>query len=200
MTDAYVRTTYQGHTVNRRTAAILEVFNSRTGESSDALMSQGSYSSSVPQSAGTHDGGGAFDLSAFNWRKRVRVLRALGVAAWHRPLNWDGRGGSEHIHCECAGDKEMSAGGRAQLVEYANHEDGLADHARDTFPFHPKLVPFNYKAWQAEQTRRRRLARALTGAIKKLVQARANAHGELQRKGLSALIAKLRKQRAAATH
>ena len=52
----------------------------------------------VGASAGTHSKGGAFDLHQFT-TKAVYVARQMGAdASWHRPYNWDGHGGVEHMH------------------------------------------------------------------------------------------------------
>ena len=50
----------------------------------------------VPASGPTHDGGGVVDLLAEDWKRKVRVLRSIGFAAWHRTPDqgpWP-----EHIH------------------------------------------------------------------------------------------------------
>lgn len=130
------RTTYQGYRVNQGTAAILAALNKmvRTktfgGEKEDVSMMQGSYNGGgVAASAGTHDGGGAFDLSAFNATKRVRALRLLGVAAWHR-LPSEGPWGA-HIHGIVDGDGSASAGAKRQVDAYHNRRNGLANNAPD---------------------------------------------------------------------
>ena len=105
MTIWSARTTYQGRAINQGTKQILDALNKmvRTpafgGEKSDITMAQGGYNrGGVAASAGTHDGGGAFDLTEFNWGNRVRALRILGCAAWHRPYNCDNRSCSFSRH------------------------------------------------------------------------------------------------------
>ena len=145
--DPYKRTTHDGNTVNWRTKAMLLEMERRLGY--ELSVSQGSYNTGVSASAGTHDGGGAVDLSAFDWKNKVRAGRAVGFAMWHRPAIaglWP-----EHIHGIAIGDKEMSSGAAAQVVDYRNHRDGLASHAPDN-TWHPDPIPtFNYAKWLENQ-------------------------------------------------
>lgn len=49
-------------------------------------------------SGGTHADGGAFDTKYIG-DAAVWVARQMGAdATWHRPHDWDGRGGMEHVH------------------------------------------------------------------------------------------------------
>lgn len=49
-------------------------------------------------SAGTHSLGGAYDTKYIG-DAALWVARQMGAdATWHRPYNWDGRGGMEHVH------------------------------------------------------------------------------------------------------
>lgn len=100
-------------------------------------FSQGSYSSGVAASAGTHDGGGAVDVRCVGDSTSLKVLkvhylRAVGFAAWHRPYNWDGIGGGEHIHCEEIGNPNLSSGAKSQITQWNNGTNGLAGSPRDT--------------------------------------------------------------------
>ena len=134
--SATARTTYQGRTVNERTRQILEDANTILknkrygGETSDIVLVQGSYNgTAVSASAGTHAGGGAGDITAFNYANRVKVLRLLGVAAWYRPTLrnvW-----SAHIHFVVIGDNTASSGAKAQVTAYKNGRNGLANNAVD---------------------------------------------------------------------
>jgi hypothetical protein len=55
-----------------------------------------------PRSGGTHTDGGADDtypLTGVNVPAYVALSREMGAdATWHRPFNWDGRNGVEHVH------------------------------------------------------------------------------------------------------
>jgi hypothetical protein len=175
-TDAYERVTFGGVTLNRRTQAAFLTVQARPDTDNDWTLFQGSYHPGVSQSGGTHDGGGAIDVSPFNWEQRVHALRAVGFCAWHRPAIpgvW-----GEHIHAILRGDREMSTAAHEQVVQYDQHTDGLAGHGPDLFPYHPEDVRFDYPAYLAEQKRlKARLERArlaFANAVKSLVRARKN--------------------------
>ena len=52
----------------------------------------------APASGGTHTQGGAYD-TAWIGEAAIWVARQMGAdATWHRPHNWDGAGGMEHVH------------------------------------------------------------------------------------------------------
>lgn len=130
------KTSYQGKTVNWLGFYLIASLNKMLkdkkngAEKEDATLVQGGYNAGgVAASAGTHDGGGAFDFTPFNYANRVRCLRLLGVAAWHRtPSQGPWR---EHIHGIVDGDGTASSGAKAQVVDYHNHKNGLANHAAD---------------------------------------------------------------------
>lgn len=132
---AMERVTVDGKTLNRRTARMLAMwqFNCLT----DFYVVQGSYNSGVGASAGTHDGGGALDLSVYGWDDKfieyvVREGRRTGFAAWWRkylPRVWNA-----HIHAIALNDPEASSGAKAQMVDYRNRKDGLAGHGADPGP------------------------------------------------------------------
>lgn len=131
------RTTVDGKTVNQRTADMLAMwqFNSLR----DFYVVQGSYNAGgVSASAGTHDGGGAVDLSVYGLgttadkKWHVKQGRLAGFAAWYRPTlpgEWN-----EHIHAIAIGDGEMSSGAASQVRDYYAGRNGLASHAADPDP------------------------------------------------------------------
>lgn len=130
------KTTVDGKVVNQRTADMLALwqFNCLT----DFYVVQGSYNAGgVVQSAGTHDGGGAVDLSEYGWSDEFTKLvvlegRRCGWMAYHRPTlpgQWN-----EHIHAGALGDPEASYGLQQQFAEYRNGGDGLSGNSPDTGP------------------------------------------------------------------
>ncbi len=131
------RTTVDGKTVNERTLAMLKMwqFNALT----DYYVVQGSYNAGgVSQSAGTHDGGGAVDLSVYGLgsladkKWHVKQGRLAGWASYYRPTlpgHW-----SEHIHAIAIGDAEMSSGARSQVIDYYDGQDALAGSNPDQDP------------------------------------------------------------------
>lgn len=130
------RTTVDGKTLNVRTADMLRLwqFNSLT----DYYVVQGSYNSGVSASAGTHDGGGALDISVYGMpdvahkKWHVKQGRLAGFMAYYRPPLpgvWN-----EHIHAGALDDPEASSGLRTQFAEYRAGQDALADHRPDPDP------------------------------------------------------------------
>lgn len=126
------RTSVDGKSINKRTAAMLKTAEDRLGY--QLYVVQGSYNAGgVSQSAGTHDGGGAIDVSATSSPYEVvRALREVGFAAWYRtPAQgpW-----SAHIHAIAIGDDELSSGARNQVSAYYSGRNGLANNAADDGP------------------------------------------------------------------
>lgn len=91
----------------------------------DALM-QGSYNAGgVAASFGTHDGGGAVDLSVRDRVDRrvladeipllLAALRTAGFAAWLRDTGELYPGSPIHIHAIAVGDRDLSPAARAQI-------------------------------------------------------------------------------------
>jgi hypothetical protein len=103
-------------------------------------LTQGSYSTSVSASAGTHDGGGVVDISVSGLTttqrtKLVQDLRRAGFFAW---LRTPSQGFSYHIHAVAIGDRELSYAAKRQVTQGFNDRDGLAaagwDSAPDPYP------------------------------------------------------------------
>ena len=89
----------------------------------ELTVTQGCYSTAVGASAGTHAGGGVVDLAPFDQANKVRVLRDLGWAIWHRPAIaglWP-----EHIHGVMIGHPTLSPEAAAQVGDYRAGGDGL---------------------------------------------------------------------------
>lgn len=115
----------------------------------DLVVVQGSFNrGGVRQSAGTHDGGGAFDISVRGMSEQtaIRVVVALRKRygdAWLRSpkYGWPARLGGPHIHCIVADEPGLSYGARQQVYAYNNGRNGLASRARDPFP-RPAQHPF----------------------------------------------------------
>jgi hypothetical protein len=129
--DDYTRVWINGVQLNARTLAMLDhahalyaaqggVLDFRTG------LTQGSYNAGgVAASFGTHDGGGAVDLSVRNpadWavmydeiEPMLRTLRVAGFAAWLRDTGELYPDSPIHIHAIAIGDRELSEDARAQI-------------------------------------------------------------------------------------
>jgi peptidoglycan hydrolase-like protein with peptidoglycan-binding domain len=142
--------TYGGRRVNTRTRDMLAAADATLSFS--LVLSQGSYTSSNPSSAGTHDGGGVVDISVTSltttqrWQT-VRALRTVGFAAWLRnPSQGDW---PYHIHAVAVSDPDLAQAARNQVHDHYFGRNGLANHAADDTPSAYR-VPFTW--W--EQYRR----------------------------------------------
>lgn len=141
--DRYDKTTHDGRTVDKFTKAALVEAERRLGYPLSIV--QGSYNSGVGASAGTHDGGGAVDLLAWDYQKKVRVLRDVGFAAWYRPTI-PGLWGA-HIHAILLGNERASSGAKSQMTSYRAGRDGLKYNRVDPNPYRPDPIPiFRYNA------------------------------------------------------
>jgi len=138
-------TTFTGRTVNQRTRDMLAEAQAILGF--DIVLSQGSYNAGgVDASAGTHDGGGAIDVSvsALSTTQRwqtVKALRTVGFAAWLRTP--DQGDWPYHIHGIAVGDTDLPTSARNQVADYYVGKNGLASHAADNTPAEYR-VPFTW--------------------------------------------------------
>jgi len=148
--DPFERTEYgdvRPRTVDWKTRAALVDAERRLGYR--LTIVQGSYNAGgVSASGGTHDHGGVVDLLAFDWRRKVKVLRKVGFAAWHRPRVaglWE-----EHIHAVLIDHGNLSDVAQRQVIAYRSGRDGLKGNAIDPF-WRPDPIPvFAYPPAPAE--------------------------------------------------
>ena len=149
-TDPYKRTTWRGHTFDNRTLSALKYaergYLRKAPKRRDPFrIGQGSYSDGS-LSAGTHRLGAAVDIMFAGLTKKqqagvVKWLKRAGFAAWARTgPGWEG---NEHAHAILRGHRReyVSAEAAAQVVDYDNRRDGLANHAPD-------------KSWRPKRKRR----------------------------------------------
>jgi len=121
------RVQINGETVNARTLWMLNLAQQLYGGPGSLLrVVQGSYEPGLADSFGTHDGGGAVDISIRNpvnpaeilWDEApamVTALRQAGFAAWYRPTGMFGPSSGAHIHAIAIGDSELSVAAQRQL-------------------------------------------------------------------------------------
>jgi len=127
--DRYDRVVIDGHHINARTYEMLEyaqTFYSGPIDLVGDAITQGSYTSAVAESFGTHAGGGAVDLSVMapgsytilhdDIEPLIWALRLAGFAAWYRDFDDLYPGSPVHIHAIAIGDRELSNAARAQLT------------------------------------------------------------------------------------
>lgn len=142
----YRRTSWPRYTnrpprINMRTKVMLqnaERYLKQLGVNHKFTIVQGSYNKGVTASGGTHDRGGALDISIRrNGRvpsrsvqlKMVKALRMAGFAAWSRGVGNDSF--SPHIHAIAIGDRQLSSQARAQVRAFFNGRNGLSGNGRD---------------------------------------------------------------------
>ncbi|CAF1031070.1 unnamed protein product [Adineta ricciae] len=148
----YTRKTWRGVKLNQRTIDMIlraEVYMEQMGMSGFQFsLSQGSYSSSVAASAGTHDGGGAIDIrtSVVNNDKKkvdtmVVALRKAGFAAWSRGRVADSFQNNKHIHAIAIGDREASSGAKNQVASFKRGRNGLKGDGADPDAYLSRATP-----------------------------------------------------------
>ncbi len=129
--DDYTRVWVSGVQLNARTLAMLDyaqaLYSAQGGVIDFRLaITQGSYNAGgVAASFGTHDGGGAVDLSVrsrVDWsvledeiEPMIHALRLAGFAAWLRDASELYVESPIHIHAIAIGDRELSGAARAQI-------------------------------------------------------------------------------------
>ena len=140
---------FTGQRVNTRTKKMLKAADKKV--KAKIQLTQGSYTSSNPGSAGTHDGGGVVDLAVNNLSTKqrwntVKALREVGFAAWLRNPNqadWP-----YHIHAVAVADPDLSSEAQAQVHDYYVGKNGLASHAADDTP---KAYRVKFTWWEKHQ-------------------------------------------------
>ena len=127
--DDYTIITVNDHQLNQRTYDMLayaKTLYSGPIDITGSAITQGSYTTAVEASFGTHAGGGAVDLSVMapgtytilneEIAPLIHALRLAGFAAWYRDFNALYEGSSPHIHAIAIGDRELSLAAREQLA------------------------------------------------------------------------------------
>ena len=128
------RVKFEDHWLDTRTRDMIVAARVRCA--APIVITQGSYSTGVSQSAGTHSGGGAVDIRAVGRtdgerEEIVKVLRWVGFAAWLRtPQQGDW---PYHVHAIAIGCTDLSSGARNQVTAYKNGRNGLRNNSPDTF-------------------------------------------------------------------
>jgi hypothetical protein len=140
------RLTYHGATMNTRTRAMLVEAERLLAR--QLTITQGSYNTGNPGSAGTHDGGGVLDISVSGMSTTlrtdvVRKLRNVGFAAWLRTPEQGDWG--YHIHAVALSDTDQSTPARNQAGDYYLGFNGLANHGPDDGPQVAKVTWEEYQ-------------------------------------------------------
>ncbi len=114
--------------LNQRTLSMLQWAQTLYGGSHDLVkaVTQGSYTPGYAASFGTHDGGGAVDVSVRDLKNFnhilyddipsiILALREAGFAAWLRQPGELGEDSPIHIHAIAVGDRDLSPAALRQL-------------------------------------------------------------------------------------
>lgn len=137
----YDMTTHDGKRVDWMTKVALLKAEKILGY--ELSITQGSYNTSVSQSAGTHAGGGAVDLKGWDGLNKVRALRLCGFWAWVRKESegdWP-----EHVHAVLAANRKLSASARRQVEAGRRGRNGLVSNLPDphaNMTFRPFVWPY----------------------------------------------------------
>lgn len=140
------RVSFRGVTINTRTKAMLLEAERISGTT--VSLTQGSYNpGGVDASAGTHDGGGAMDISVSGMSSTTRTnfikaLRQVGFAAWYRT---PAQGFAYHVHAEAISDPDLSSGAQHQTGDYYLGMNGLAGRGADDGPSVTKVTWEEYQ-------------------------------------------------------
>jgi hypothetical protein len=145
--DDYTRITIGSAEFNARTLAMLDHAQSLYEAAGGTIVfrqaiTQGGYNNGfVSASFGTHDGGGAVDLSVrspadFSIQTdqiplMIRALRVAGFAAWLREGDELYAGSPIHIHAIAIGDLELSPAAREQIDGTFGYLRGYGGLPRD---------------------------------------------------------------------
>jgi hypothetical protein len=156
--DYTVMTLPGEYRLNQRTVWMLERAQAFYGGSHDLIkaITQGSYNLGVDASFGTHDGGGAVDLSLrdlHDWnhiltedaQSIILALRRAGFAAWVRDVDALYPGSPLHVHAIAIGDAELSPAAQSQLTGpegYFRGMNGLPDNTQLDPHGGPVLCPW----------------------------------------------------------
>lgn len=123
----------QGWTLDVRTAAYFDAVNSAMP--GGVVIIQGSYSTGVSASAGTHAGPGALDLKPADPNRRntdgykllEKICRERGGAAWFRA--WTN---NYHVHIIVIGTQGLPKIARDQIASYLAGRNGLVSNLKIT--------------------------------------------------------------------
>lgn len=139
-----------GQRLTRRVNALIDVAADAAGlNPADVVCVQGSWSDGS-KSAGTHSGGGAFDLRVWNLPSSkiddlvYQLRKRCGGPVWLRD---QAHGGFDpHIHGIVRDEAGLSAAARQQVQDYDRGLNGLASKGRD---YHPRPAWARFPTTQA---------------------------------------------------
>lgn len=146
---------FRGYRADSRSVAMIEEAERLAGP---LRLTQGSYSGGVAASGGTHNGGGVFDFSVRGLtrtqiNRRVKALRRVGFAAWHR-LPSEGPWPA-HIHAVAVGCDDLASLARVQVEALRDGYSGLGRNGRGSRDRHRgmKLPVITWERYVRERDR-----------------------------------------------
>ncbi|MGB8020740.1 MAG: hypothetical protein WCF04_05885, partial [Candidatus Nanopelagicales bacterium] len=161
------RVTIAGHTLTRRVWALLDDAR-RAADLPEgaARVMQGSFNASVGASAGTHDGGGAADLSirGLTEKQQLQLVDQLcrrNGCAWIRAAKY-GWTGDPHIHVIVRDEPGLSKSAAGQVAAYDRGLNGLANRRGDPHP-RPKQHPMEEVRLMAWKVGARKMVKTPVG-------------------------------------
>lgn len=129
--DRFERILWTGHKIDRWTGQALEDAQRFAGR--PITLTQGSWSTAVGASAGTHSQSGVIDaVTGDRPDILVAALRRAGFAAWLRTAAegpW-----KPHIHAVLIGHPDLAPAAARQVTAYLAGRNGLATNGADTGP------------------------------------------------------------------
>lgn len=158
------RVVWRNKVFDTQTAAMLQEAERISGIR--IIPTQGSFSSAIGASAGTHSGPGAFDASVRGLTrsqidKLTGALRRVGFAAWYRSPA-DGFS-APHIHGIANGMPGLPGVAYRQTVSYKNKRNGLANNGPDRQAY----LGVPYRTWAEYKAIKARPANAVRMAYVK---------------------------------
>lgn len=175
MSDAFEKVWYHGKLMDKKGRAFIQACEDKLGY--ELTITQGNYNpGGVEASAGTHDGGGVFDLAAWDYERKLRVIKDLGGWGWYRaPIAglW-----GPHIHFGIINHGTLSRGAANQQAAYFAKRSGLVSNLYDNSYRAPGNPIFKYppKAKPKPKPKLTNVAKArneLVASLHELGQARA---------------------------
>jgi hypothetical protein len=145
--DPYAHSEFRGRPLDNATIAALKLAEQKLGY--ELTINQGIGGAAA--SAGSHTLGRAVDLASWDYKKKLRVLKDIGFAAWIRPYRpgvWNA-----HIHAilifeNRRNSRGLDGVGFRQIASYDASRDGLVSNALDRSYRPAKKAVFTVKDYE----------------------------------------------------
>lgn len=140
---AFDKVTFRGRLMDKKTMAFLLEMEAQLGY--ELTVVQGCYNAGgVAQSGGTHDGGGVVDLTAYEYRRKVKAAADLGAFVYYRAYQPGLWGAHIHLGIRDHGRLSSAAQNQQQAWDSKPPRDGLVSNDVWT-GYHPgEQIVFKY--------------------------------------------------------